>query len=200
MVQSISTILCVTVQIAVKEWMFSTLPDICERDQPDHLTCPRNRVFYSASAIWYVLNGNMPPKRTDNHTLRVFEQGSCRPHTAIRPDGCLQIFYVRYAHRCSCAYPVLVVATPVPEHPTEIYQLTRHAQRSHTCPTRKRDQLRELVYRWVYLPYVILFYFFIRRFYLFIYGFIYLSCWVSLLGRVEPDWRDAELPVRSLED
>jgi len=55
MVQSISTILCVTCQIAVKEWIFDTLPGICERDQPDRLTCPRNRVFYSASAIWCVL-------------------------------------------------------------------------------------------------------------------------------------------------
>src|SRR5258706_7689646 len=52
LVQSISTVLCVTCQIAVKEWLFDTVPDICERDQPDRLTCPRNRVFYSASAIW----------------------------------------------------------------------------------------------------------------------------------------------------
>jgi hypothetical protein len=71
LVQSISTALCVTCQIAVKEWMFSTMPDICERDQPDLLTCPRNRVFYSASTIWYVLPGNLPKKRekTDNRTL-----------------------------------------------------------------------------------------------------------------------------------
>jgi OPT oligopeptide transporter protein len=55
LVQSISTILCVTCQIAVKEWMFATLPDMCERNQPDKLTCPRNRVFYSASAVWCVL-------------------------------------------------------------------------------------------------------------------------------------------------
>ena len=30
--------------------------------------------------------------------------------------------------------------------------------------------------------------------------FIHLFCWVSLLGRVGPDWRDVELPGRSLED
>jgi len=64
MVQSISTILCVTCQIAVKEWMFNTLPDICERGQKDHLTCPRNRVFYSASTIWCVLSFPLPTRRT----------------------------------------------------------------------------------------------------------------------------------------
>jgi len=45
MVQSISSILCVTCQIAVKEWMFDAVPDICEPDQPDRLTCPINRVL-----------------------------------------------------------------------------------------------------------------------------------------------------------
>jgi len=33
----------------------------------------------------------------------------------------------------------MVVATPVPEHLAEIYPLTRHAQRLHTRPTRKRN-------------------------------------------------------------
>ena len=54
LVQLISSILFVTCQIAVKEWIFNTLPDICEPDQPDHLTCPQTQVFYSASVIWYV--------------------------------------------------------------------------------------------------------------------------------------------------
>src|SRR5258708_6573454 len=35
MVQAISTLLCVTCQIAVKEWMFATTPNICERNQPN---------------------------------------------------------------------------------------------------------------------------------------------------------------------
>lgn len=56
MVQSISTILCVTCQIAVKEWIFDVMPNMCERDQPEHLTCPRNRVFFSASTIWCVIS------------------------------------------------------------------------------------------------------------------------------------------------
>ena len=71
LVQCISTVLCVTCQIAVKEWIFSTVPDICERGQPDHLTCPRNRVFYSASTIWCVLSLLFPMRRPPPETLTI---------------------------------------------------------------------------------------------------------------------------------
>ena len=56
--------------------------------------------------------------------------GCC--HTAIPAYSCLQIFHVGCACRRSCAHPILVVATLVPRHTTQIYQHTRHAQRSHT--------------------------------------------------------------------
>jgi len=32
--------------------MFATLPEICQLDEPHRLTCPRNRVFFSASVVW----------------------------------------------------------------------------------------------------------------------------------------------------
>jgi len=157
-VQSVSTILCVTCQIAVKEWMFSTIPDICERDQPDQLTCPRNRVFYSASAIWCVLIPmRLPPTKTDNQSFVcrcMCEQGPCRPHAAIWAHWRLQLFHVCNAHRRGCAYPVLAVATPVPRHQTQVCQFTRPPQRPHTRSACKWDQLHELVHSWVYLPYV----------------------------------------------
>jgi len=75
--------------------MFDTLPDICERDQPDRLTCPRNRVFYSASTIWYVLHGNVPKKRekTDNRTLRVcVNRGLVGPTRQFGPNGVYKFF------------------------------------------------------------------------------------------------------------
>ena len=179
LVQLISSILCVTCQIAVKEWMFDTLPDMCERDQPDRLTCPRNRVFYTASAVWCVTQWEGAKTNTDAQPLRLFPQGPCRPCSVIWPQGCLQIFHVGCAHRLCCAYPALVVATPVPGHSTEIYQLACHAQRPHTRPTRKRDQLRKLDHRWVYLPYVFIFYLFMQQkekksF----HSLFYLFCWV----------------------
>ena len=83
------------------------------------------QVSYGMSSIW---EGAPTRKLTPN--LCVCSQGSCWPHTAIRPQWCLQIHHVRYSHRRVCAYP---------EHLAEIYPLTRHAQRLHTRPTRKRN-------------------------------------------------------------
>ena len=108
-----------------------------------------------------------------------FSQGSCRSCSVIRPHGCLQIFHVGYAHRLCCAYPILVVATPVPGHSTEIYPLAYHAQRPHTRATRKRDQLRKLDHRWVYLPYVFIFFLFMpKKRKKSFHSLFYLSCWV----------------------
>src|SRR5258706_15386974 len=93
LVQSISTVLCVTCQIAVKEWMFATLPEICQLDEPHRLTCPRNRVFYSASVVWYVLHLGtcLPPppkkKKERKENRRSFfwagVQGPARAHKTI---------------------------------------------------------------------------------------------------------------------
>ena len=88
LVQLISSIICVTCQIAVKEWMFETLPDICERHQPNRLTCPRNRVFYSASAIWYVSHweGAQKRKLTPNPCACV-HRGLVGPTQLFGPTG-----------------------------------------------------------------------------------------------------------------
>ncbi|KDQ50890.1 hypothetical protein JAAARDRAFT_141157 [Jaapia argillacea MUCL 33604] len=52
MVQLIATILAAFVQVGVKEWMFSNIPDMCTPGQESRLTCPHNQVFYTASAVW----------------------------------------------------------------------------------------------------------------------------------------------------
>jgi len=118
----------------------------------------------------------------------VCEQGSRRPHAAVRAHWRVQVFHVRNGRRRACADPVLAMATPVPRYPAQIYQPTRPSQRPHTRPTREWDQLRELVHCRVYLPYV----------------FSYFCSESSLFsGRVDgvwmSAWRDAELPGRSLE-
>jgi hypothetical protein len=51
-VQMIATILAAFIQVGVKEWIFSNVPDICQADQVSQLTCPQNQVFYTASAVW----------------------------------------------------------------------------------------------------------------------------------------------------
>jgi len=51
-VQLVSTVLVAFVQCLVKEWIFSNVSDICTPNQSSHLTCPHNKVFFTASAIW----------------------------------------------------------------------------------------------------------------------------------------------------
>lgn len=52
LVQLVATLISSFLQVGVKEWIFATVPDICQPDQVSHLTCPHNQVFFSASAIW----------------------------------------------------------------------------------------------------------------------------------------------------
>jgi hypothetical protein len=54
-VQLVSTLLGAFLQVGVKQWIFSSVPDICAPDQKSHLTCPHNKVFFTASAIWSVV-------------------------------------------------------------------------------------------------------------------------------------------------
>jgi hypothetical protein len=55
MVQLIASCLSIVTQIGVKQWLFATVKDICSPTQKDNLTCPRNWVYFNASAIWYVI-------------------------------------------------------------------------------------------------------------------------------------------------
>ena len=58
LVQMIATTLAAFVQVGVKHWIFSNVPDICNRNQPSQLTCPHNQVFFTASAIWGLIGPN----------------------------------------------------------------------------------------------------------------------------------------------
>ncbi|KAH9942142.1 OPT oligopeptide transporter [Epithele typhae] len=51
-VQMTSTAFVGLLQVAVKEWMFANIEDICQTDQKDFLTCPHNQVIYTTSVIW----------------------------------------------------------------------------------------------------------------------------------------------------
>jgi len=54
MAQSVATLLAGLLQVGVKQVLFTTVKDICTEGQKSMLTCPHNRVFFSASAIWWV--------------------------------------------------------------------------------------------------------------------------------------------------
>ena len=51
----VATILAAFIQVGVKEWIFRNVSDICHPNQISQLTCPHNQVFYTASAVWWVL-------------------------------------------------------------------------------------------------------------------------------------------------
>ncbi|GAA5821301.1 hypothetical protein JCM10212_006415 [Sporobolomyces blumeae] len=50
--QLVSTVICSFVQVGIKRWLVSQVPDLCEPHQSSLLVCPGVRVFYSSSIIW----------------------------------------------------------------------------------------------------------------------------------------------------
>ncbi|KAJ7129479.1 small oligopeptide transporter [Mycena epipterygia] len=53
--QVVATILAGTVQLGVQAWMFTNIPDMCDRDQKDGFWCPSTGVFGTASIVWGVI-------------------------------------------------------------------------------------------------------------------------------------------------
>ncbi|EJD01572.1 OPT oligopeptide transporter [Fomitiporia mediterranea MF3/22] len=53
--QTVATVIAGTVQLAVQNWMFNNIPDICQEGQPDSFTCPTTQVFGTASIVWGVI-------------------------------------------------------------------------------------------------------------------------------------------------
>jgi len=60
--QTISTIVAAFVVVGVQDWMFGNIEDLCSSTQKDAWTCPRVRVFATASLIW----GGIGPARVFN--------------------------------------------------------------------------------------------------------------------------------------
>jgi len=64
--QAVAMLLSSCLQVGLKTAMFTIVPDICSEGQESMLTCPHNRVFFSASAIWCVSSCLFPvPWRFD---------------------------------------------------------------------------------------------------------------------------------------
>ncbi|EFX00268.1 small oligopeptide transporter [Grosmannia clavigera kw1407] len=55
MAQVVATTFACFIQVAVLNFALQNIEHVCERDQPDHFTCPGGRVFFSASVIWGLL-------------------------------------------------------------------------------------------------------------------------------------------------
>jgi len=53
--QIVATIVAGTVQLGVQSWMFSHIPNLCDKDQKDNFTCQSTHVFGTASVVWGVI-------------------------------------------------------------------------------------------------------------------------------------------------
>jgi OPT family oligopeptide transporter len=53
--QVIATVVAGTTQLGVQAWMFTNVPQMCERHQPNGFICPATAVFGTASIIWGVI-------------------------------------------------------------------------------------------------------------------------------------------------
>ncbi|KAL1579527.1 Oligopeptide transporter [Candida albicans] len=61
--QFVATIWGSLVQIAVLEWAYGAIDNLCAADQKNHYTCPNGKVFFNASIIWGVIG----PQRQFSH-------------------------------------------------------------------------------------------------------------------------------------
>ncbi|BGP43973.1 hypothetical protein JCM10450v2_008189 [Rhodotorula kratochvilovae] len=61
-VQIVSTFVTALVQVGVKRWLVSAVPDLCSPDQSAQLICPYVQTYFSASIIW----GLVGPERQFN--------------------------------------------------------------------------------------------------------------------------------------
>lgn len=53
--QVVASIVALTVQLGVQSWMFSNIPNICDRHLNPTWRCPGTSVFGTASIIWGVI-------------------------------------------------------------------------------------------------------------------------------------------------
>ena len=79
--QLVATIWSCIVQIAVLNWAFGAINDLCDQKNTSHFTCPNGRVFFNASVIW----GLIGPQRifsagqVYNNLLYFFIVGAITP-------------------------------------------------------------------------------------------------------------------------
>lgn len=98
--QVIATIIAGTVQLGVQQWMFSNIPDMCQKGQSSGFICPSTETFYTASVVWGVIG---PARQFSQGQIYYGELYTTRP-------GCyvfLTQFYVQVW--CSSSSAVLSV-------------------------------------------------------------------------------------------
>lgn len=144
--QLIATILAAFVQVGVKAWIFNNVPDICSPNQASQLTCPHNQVFYTASAVWFVIIFSF------RYLTYVFIKGSSWSIATVWQWFGLSSSSLCHGRRCFFATALLLLAKTVPKFLDQIHLHTCHSQRCVIDSTGYRHQLFQLVCGRLRLP------------------------------------------------
>ena len=109
--QVVASVIPVFVSIGTQEWIFTSLPDICQPNQKDMFTCPGLLTFSTASLIW----GGIGPQR-------LFSPGAVYVHSSP--------FEVTYINNCISYYPIVWFFLIGALLPIPFYFLARRFPRS----------------------------------------------------------------------
>ncbi|KIO27110.1 hypothetical protein M407DRAFT_73703 [Tulasnella calospora MUT 4182] len=63
---------CCCAQVGLYWWLLSTVPDLCNPGQSNHLTCPYAQTFYTASIIWGTIGPRRQFGRGGVHNLELY--------------------------------------------------------------------------------------------------------------------------------
>ncbi|KAG5981536.1 hypothetical protein E4U55_002840 [Claviceps digitariae] len=79
--QVVATTFSCFIQIIVLNLALAHIPDVCEKHQRDHFTCPGGRVFYAASVIWGLIGPDrmFSPGRVYSSLFLFFALGAILP-------------------------------------------------------------------------------------------------------------------------
>jgi hypothetical protein len=135
------------VQLGVKEWIFADVKDICLPTQSSFLTCPHNQVFFTASAVWYVVQSSFCKQ-----LLTRCGQGFDRSKSPIWCWVDLSPSVVCYHHWDVPAFAVLALETVVPAIMGTLGEHTRHHLWPICHPAHDGDQLLVMVPRRIHVP------------------------------------------------
>ena len=148
-VQFVSTIVVVFVQCCVKAWLFNNVRDICSSTQSSHFTCPHNKVFFSASAIWCVSCSMGSPWRS---FIYFHDQGPYWPQSTVGSWLNLQPTAVCDHRGRTAPTSILAHAAAETRLVGQVCEHTRCAVRGDVYPARSGNQLLVLVCSRVRVP------------------------------------------------
>lgn len=121
--QVIATIIAGTVQLGVQQWMFSNIPDMCQKGQSSGFICPSTETFYTASVVWGVIG---PARQFSQGQIYYGELYTARPGCYV---SVTQFYEQVWCSSSSAVLSVRQLCTSIPGNtpiaPSEISSMTQ---------------------------------------------------------------------------